>query len=174
LRSRFHNLLGFGHESYTVLLALSLFAWHTYHSRGVDARRVLKEVLVGSDWFKKRVVASILTYMDSCGYLYFKCQSPFWRPGGWRRCHKDWEVTVPGYARLQQLLDNLGLRVEDVLKQPDPHSVKKLLDERIRLLYREHWERVRRYEETVAQKFLVEITTDKHYNHSTLQLDVGS
>jgi hypothetical protein len=151
---RFHNLLGFGHESYMVLLALSLFAWHTYHSRGVDARRVVREVLIGSDWFKKRVVASILTYMDSNEYLYFKYQSPFWRPGDWRRCPRDWEVTVPGYARLQQLLDNLGLKVEDVLKQPDPHSVKKLLDERIRLFYREHWERVRRYEEAVFQNFV--------------------
>jgi hypothetical protein len=31
-----------------------------------------------------------------------------------------------------------------------------LLDERIKLFYREHWERVRRYEEVVVQKFFAD------------------
>ena len=148
---RFNDLIGLRYEGYPVLLFLSLFAWHTYHSKSKDARSVVREVTEGSEWFKRKVVAGVIDYLDSAGYLYFKCQSPMWRPGGWRRCPRDWEVTVPGYARLQQLLSNLGLTVQDILQQPDPRSVKILIDGRIRDVYREHWERVRRFEEVAGE-----------------------
>jgi hypothetical protein len=152
------DLVGFGYEGYPVLLFLSLFAWHTYHSRNVDARSVVREFVEGSEWFKRKVVVGVLGYLDSAGYLYFKCQSPVWRPMGWRRCPRDWEVTVPGYARLQQLLANLGLTVDDVLKQPSPSKVKELIDSRIREIYRGHWERVRAYEVAVSN---IELSEDQ-------------
>jgi hypothetical protein len=147
---RFNDPVGLGREGYPVLLSLALFAWHTYHSRGVDARRVVLEVLVGSDWFKRKVVWSVLSCLDSLGYLFFECQSPIWRPGGWRRCPKNWDITVAGYARLQELLQNLGLTVEDVIRQPSPLDVKALIDSKIKAIYREHWERIKAYEVAVS------------------------
>jgi len=161
VRRRLIDLVGFGYEGYPVLLSLAFFAWHTYRSKGVDARSVVRELLVGSEWFKKKVTWSILSYLDSSGYLYFRCQSPIWRPGGWRRCPREWEITVPGYARLQQLLANLGLTVQDILKQPDPSSVKALIDSKIKELYHEHWERVRAYEAAASN---AELSEDQDQN----------
>jgi hypothetical protein len=148
---RFNDPIGLGREGYPVLLFLSLFAWHTYHSKNVDARSVVREVVVGSEWRKRVVVSSVLGYLDSAGYLYFQCQSPIWRPGGWRNCPKAWDITVAGYARLQQLLANLGLTVNDILQQPNPHSVKTLLDDRIRQLYRELWSKIKEYEDAASK-----------------------
>jgi len=146
MRRRFNDPIGLGREGYPTLLALALFAWHSQHSKGRDARRVLGEVVLGPEWYRERVVGSIIYGLDAWGYLDFSCQSP-WRPGGWRRCPRDWELTERGYRRLQELLSNLGLTLEDILQQPSPRDVKALIDGRIRQLYREHWERVRRYEE---------------------------
>jgi hypothetical protein len=151
MRRRFNDLVGLGYEGYPTLLALALLAW--YEKRGVrrSARSVLIEVLAGSDWFKKKVAEDVVSYLDSRGYLEFECQSPVWRPLGWRRCPKDWRVTVRGYERLQQLLSNLGITVEDVLGQPSPLDVKNLIDSRIKTVYREHWARVKRYMEVVGE-----------------------
>jgi hypothetical protein len=148
---RFNDPIGLGREGYPALLFLSLFAWHTYHSKNVDARSVVREVVVGSEWRKRVVVSSVLGYLDSAGYLHFQCQSPIWRPGGWRMCPRDWDITVAGYARLQQLLANLGLTVNDILQQPNPHSVKTLLDDRIRQIYRELWSKIKKYEDEVSK-----------------------
>ena len=152
MRRRFNDLVGLGFEGYPTLLALALYAWHSRHSRGADARFILYDLLFGSKWFKSRVAGNIIFVLDSLGYLEFDCQTPIWRPGGWRRCPRDWRLTEMGYRRLQELLSNLGLTVEDVLRQPGPFEVKKLIDGRIRDMYREHWERVRRYEEYVSRE----------------------
>jgi hypothetical protein len=144
---RFNDPAGLRRHGYTILLALALFAWSSRHSRGLDARRVLYNVMAGfTKWYRERVAHSIIDALDSWGYLDFSCQSP-WRPGGWRRCPREWKLTERGYARLQELLGNLGLTLDDILQQPSPSEVKALIDGRIRQLYREHWERVRRYEE---------------------------
>jgi hypothetical protein len=147
---RFNDPVGLGREGYPVLLALVLFAWHEYNSRGRDARSVVRDVLTGSDWFRKKVAWSVLSCLDSLGYLFFKCQSPIWRPQGWRACPRDWSITVAGYARLRELLANLSLTVDDVLKQPSPLDVKVLIDSRIKAIYREHWERIKAYEAVVS------------------------
>jgi hypothetical protein len=143
---RFNDPLGLGWEGYPTLLALALFAWHSKHSKGVDARRVLSEVVVGSDWFRKRVVRNVIDSINFWGYLDFECQLQTWRFVSWRECPRDWRVTFMGYARLQELLSNLNLTLNDILQQTNPQSVKKLIDDRIREIYKEHWERVRRYE----------------------------
>jgi hypothetical protein len=144
---RFNDLAGLRWHGYPILLALALFAWSSEHSRGRDARRILYDVMVGfTKWYKERVAYSILDALNSWGYLDFNCQTP-WKPRGWRRCPKEWKLTERGYARLQELLGNLNLTVDDILQQPSPQDVKALIDGRIRQLYREHWERVRRYEE---------------------------
>jgi hypothetical protein len=146
---RFNDLVGLGYEGYPVLLALALYAWHEKRGRRRGARSVLEEVLVGSAWFKERVAEETVYLLDSRGYLEFACQDPWWRPGGWRRCPRDWKLTARGYDRLRELLQNLGLTLDDVIRQPSPLDVKNLIDGRIREVYREHWERVRRYEEAV-------------------------
>jgi hypothetical protein len=149
---RFNDLVGLGYEGYPTLLALALYAWHSRHSKGRDARFILYDILVGSKWFKSRVAGNIISILDSLGYLEFNCQTPTWRPLGWRRCPRDWRVTIRGYERLGELLSNLNLTLDDILKQPSPLEVKKLIDGRIRAIYREHWERVRRYEEYVSRE----------------------
>jgi hypothetical protein len=149
---RFNDLVGLGYEGYPTLLALALYAWHSRHSKGRDARFILYDILVGSKWFKSRVVTNIISILDSLGYLEFKCQTPIWKPLGWRNCPKDWVVTVRGYERLQELLSNINLTLDDMLKQPDPFEVKKLIDGRIRAIYREHWERIRHYMEVVERE----------------------
>jgi hypothetical protein len=147
---RFNDLIGLGYEGYPVLLALALLAWHEKRGARRSARSILEEILVGSTWFKKKVAEETVWCLDSRGYLEFACQDFRWRPGGWRRCPRDWRVTQRGYARLQELLQNIGLTVEDVLKQPSPIEVKNLIDGRIREVYREHWARVKHYEEVAG------------------------
>jgi hypothetical protein len=149
---RFNDLIGLGYEGYPTLLALALYAWHSRHSKGRDARFILYDILFGSKWFKSRVAGNIISVLDTLDYLEFNCQTPIWRPMGWRRCPRDWRVTARGYQRLQELLSRLGLTLDDILRQPDPFEVKKLIDGRIRDIYREHWERVRHYEEFVARE----------------------
>jgi hypothetical protein len=152
---RFNDLIGLGYEGYPTLLALALYAWHSRHSKGRDARFILYDILVGSKWYKSRVTNGILGILDSLGYLEFKCQSPIWRPLGWRNCPKDWSVTVRGFERLQELLSNINLTLDDILKQPSPFEVKKLIDDRIKAIYREHWSKVKRYEDTVAREGVI-------------------
>jgi hypothetical protein len=147
---RFNDLIGLGYEGYPTLLALALYAWHEKRGQRRSASSMLYEVLPGSDWFREKAARGVVSSLDSRGYLEFECQSLIWRPGGWRRCPKEWRLTVRGYERLQGLLQNIGLTLEDVLGQPSPLDVKKLIDSRIKAVYREHWERVRRYEEVVA------------------------
>jgi hypothetical protein len=144
---KYSDLLGLGREGYPVLLALALYAWHERRGRRRSARSVLEEVLVGSERFKERVAEETVYLLDSRGYLGFACQDPLWKPGGWRRCPRDWRLTERGYDRLRELLRNLGLTLDDIIVQPSPLDVKNLIDSRIREAYREHWERVRRYEE---------------------------
>jgi hypothetical protein len=151
---RSNDPAGLGHEGYPALLALALYAWHSGHSGGGDARSILHDFLSGSKRFKSRVANSIIASLDSLGYLEFNCQTPIWRPLGWRRCPKDWRVTVRGYERLEELLSSINLALDDILKQPNPFEVKKLIDGRIRAVYRELWARVRRYEELVAREGL--------------------
>ena len=148
---RFNDLIGLGYEGYPTLLALALFAWHSQRSKGRDARGVLKDALVGSDWFKKKMARIVVDSLDSRGYLEFECQNPIWRPMGWLRCPRGWRLTVRGCERLQGLLQNIGLTLEDVLGQPSPLDVKNLIDSRIKAVYREHWERVRQYEEATRE-----------------------
>jgi hypothetical protein len=147
---RFDDLIGLGYEGYPVLLALALYAWHEKWGQRRSASSMLYEVLPGSDWFREKVARGVVSSLDSWGYLEFECQTPIWRPLGWRRCPWAWRLTVRGYERLQGLLSNIGLTLEDILKQPSPLEVKNLIDGRIRTIYKEHWERVRRYEEVVA------------------------
>jgi hypothetical protein len=149
---RFNDPVGLGYEGYPVLLALALYAWHERRGVRVSARSVLTEVLAGSDWFKKKVAEEVVWCLDSRGYLEFECQSPMWRPLGWRRCPRDWKLTVRGYERLQELLQNIGLTLDDVLRQPSPLNVKNLIDGRIKSIYKEHWERVRCYMEVAARE----------------------
>lgn len=115
-----------------------------------SARSILEEVVVGSAWFKERLAEETVYFLDARGYLEFACQGFGWRPGEWRRCPRDWRVTQRGHARLQELLQNLGLTLDDVIRQPSPTEVKNLIDGRIREVYREHWERVKRYEEVAG------------------------
>jgi len=148
---RFNDPVGLGREGYPTLLALALFAWHSQHSKGRDARRILYEVVVGPNWYRSRVVDGVLDSLNARGYLNFLCQSPMWKPGGWRRCTRDWKVTVTGYERLKEMLSNIGLTLEDVLVQPSPQEVKNIIDSRIRQVYRVHWGRIRRYEEVARE-----------------------
>lgn len=147
---RFHDVVGLGADGYPLLLALALFAWHSQNSKGRDARRVLREVLVGPDWYRSRAVREILDSLSARGYLDFQCQTPM-KPGNWRRCTRDWKVTEEGYKWLKGKLSNLGLTLEDVLVQPNPLEVKKIIDSRIKQFYRVHWGRVRRYEEVARE-----------------------
>jgi hypothetical protein len=150
---RFSDLAGLGDDGYFTLLALAVFAWHSEHGRGRDAKRVLYKVLAGSSFYKARVAGSAIDRLNSLDYLSFECQSPIWKPRGWRACPRDWRLTVKGRERLGELLQNLGLTIEDVLKQPSPPDVKTLIDGRIRAIYREHWEKVRKYEEVAGHGF---------------------
>jgi hypothetical protein len=143
---RFNDPAGLGWQGYPALLALAVLAWHEKRGQRRSASSILYEVLPGSDWFKKKVARAVVSGFDSWGYLEFKCQSPMWRPLGWRRCPRDWRLTERGYEVLQKLLGNLGLALDDILRQPGPLDVKNLIDSRIKTIYREHWERVRRYE----------------------------
>jgi hypothetical protein len=148
---RFDDLVGFGWQGYPTLLALALLAWHEKRGLIWDARRILGMVVVGSEWYRKRFVRDVISSLDSWGYLDFSCQSPIWRPLGWLRCPRDWRLTELGRERLQELLSNLNLTLDDVLKQPNQFEVKMLIDNRIREIYKEHWERVRAYEATVSK-----------------------
>jgi hypothetical protein len=149
---RFNDLVGLGFEGYPALLALALYAWHERRGERRSASSILYEVLQGSEWFREKRARGVVSSLDSRGYLEFECQSPMWRPGGWRRCPRDWRLTEMGYRRLQELLGNLNLTVDDILQQPSPQDVKALIDGRIKTVYREHWERVRRYEEAVVRE----------------------
>jgi hypothetical protein len=146
----FNDPAGLGWQGYPALLALALFAWHEKRNLKWDARRILGMVVVGHDWYRKRFVRSVISSLDSWGYLRFECQSFIWRPLGWLKCPREWGLTELGRARLQELLFNIGLAPDTVLKQPNQFEVKALIDNRIRQLYREHWERVRRYEAVAA------------------------
>jgi hypothetical protein len=55
MRRRFNDPIGLGFEDYPTLLALALYAWHSRHSRGADARFILYDLMFGSKWFKSRV-----------------------------------------------------------------------------------------------------------------------
>jgi hypothetical protein len=147
---RLDDLVGLGYDGYPALLALALYAWHEKRGLRRSASSILYEILSGSDWFKEKTARGAVSSLDSRGYVDFECQSPTWRPEGWRRCPKAWRLTVRGYERLQGLLSNIGLTLDDVLSKPSPVEVKNLIDGRIREVYREHWDRVRRYEEAVA------------------------
>jgi hypothetical protein len=147
---RFDDLVGLGWQGYPVLLALALLVWHEKRGQRRSASSILHEVLPGSDWFREKAARGVVSSLDSWGYLEFECQSPMWRPMGWRRCPRAWRLTVRGYERLQGLLQNIGLTLEDVLGQPSPLDVKNLVDSRIKAVYKEHWERVKRYMEAVA------------------------
>jgi hypothetical protein len=149
---RFNDPVGLGWRGYPVLLALAVLAWHEHRGSKGHVASIVRDVLVGSEWFREKVAREVVSSFDSWGYLEFECQSPMWRPMGWRRCPRAWKLTARGYERLQQLLSNLGLAVEDVLKQPSPLDVKNLIDSRIKAIYRDHWERVRRYEEVVVKE----------------------
>lgn len=150
---RFNDPVGFGYEGYPTLLALAVFAWHSEHSRGKDAKRVLYKVLTGVKSYKARVAGLVIDRLNSLDYLSFECQSPLWKPRGWRACPRDWRLTAKGRERLGELLQNLGLTIEDVLRQPSPSDVKTLIDGRIRAIYREHWEKARKYEEVAGHGF---------------------
>jgi len=147
----FDDLAGLGWQGYPALLALALFAWHEKHARGRDARDILHEVLQGPVRFKRKTAGGAVSSLDSWGYIEFECQSPIWRPGGWRGCPKAWKLTARGYGRLQELLQNMGLTLNDILAQPGPPDVKALLDGKVRELYAGHWARVRRYEEAAGE-----------------------
>jgi hypothetical protein len=147
---RFDDPVGLWDTSYPVLLALALFAWYEGRGRRGDARYILFKVFKGPTWFKSRIVGDLLDQLDAWGYLEFECQNPFWKPMGWYGCPRAWRLSIRGRERLETLLSNLGLTVDGVLGQPSPLDVKNLIDSRIKAVYREHWERVRRYEEVVA------------------------
>ena len=144
---RFNDLAGLGWQGYPALLALAVLAWHEGRGSGGHVARILTGVLAGSDWFKEKLAYDTVYALCAWGYLDFGCLGNRWQPWGWRRCPRDWELTERGYRRLQELLSNLGLTLNDILRQPSPQDVKALIDGRIRQLYRQHWERVRRYEE---------------------------
>jgi hypothetical protein len=147
---RFNDLVGLGWQGYPVLLALAVLAWHESRGFRWHVASIIRDVLVGSDWFKSKLARDVVYAFVVWGYIRFGCQSPAWRHYGWRRCPRDWRVTEKGYARLRELLENIGLTLDDVLRQPSPLDVKNLVDSVIRAVYREHWERVRRYEEVVG------------------------
>ena len=147
----FDDLAGLGWQGYPALLALALFAWHEKHARGRDARDILHEVLQGPVRFKRKTAGGAVSSLDSWGYIEFECQSPVWRPGGRHGCPKAWKLTARGYERLQALLQNIGLTLNDMLAQPGPPDVKALLDGKVRELYAGHWARVRRYEEAAGE-----------------------
>jgi hypothetical protein len=148
---RFNDLIGLGYESYPTLLALATLAWHERRGLRRSATSILREVLPGPDRFKNKTAKEAVSSLDARGYLEFECQSPIWRPGGWRRCPRAWRLTVRGREKLQGLLQNMGLTLNDILAQPSPLDVKTLLDGRVRELYAGHWARVRRYEEAAGE-----------------------
>jgi hypothetical protein len=150
---RFNDLIGLGFEGYPALLALAVLAWHEGRGSGGHVVGILKDVLVGSDWFREKLAYDAVYVLDVRGYLEFKCQNPVWKHGNWRRCPRDWRLAEAGYRRLQELLGNLGLTLSDIQRQPSPRDVKALIDGRIRQLYREHWARVKRYEEVAGLGF---------------------
>jgi hypothetical protein len=148
---RFNDLIGLGYEGYPVLLALAILAWHEKRGRRRSATSILYEVLPGPGRFKNKTASGVVSSLDARGYLEFECQSPIWRPSGWRRCPRAWRLTVRGREKLQGLLQNIGLTLNDILAQPGPLDVKTLLDGKVRELYAEHWTRVRRYEEVAGE-----------------------
>jgi hypothetical protein len=156
---RFNDPVGLGFHSYWELLALALFAWHEKRSLIWDARRILGMVVFGHEWFRKRFVRSVISSLDSWHYIHFECQSFIWRPEGWRECPSKWRLTDWGREKLQELLANIGLSLDTVLKQPNQFEVKGLIDNRIRSIYRELWERIRRYEAAVSNAELSEAQT---------------
>jgi hypothetical protein len=151
---RFNDLAGLGWHGYWELLVLAILtwlAWHKHHYGAMDVKYAVYKILKAPLGFKRRVVEGVIGSLESRGLLEFICQSPVWRPGGWRKCPRDWRVTSEGYNWLSNKLSNLSLTIEDVLKQPSPHDVKNLVDNRIREIYKKHWERVRKYEEVAGR-----------------------
>jgi hypothetical protein len=145
----FSDLAGLGWQGYWPLLAMAVLAWHEGRGRRGDVRRVVGAIIPGPDWYRRRVVRRVVGFFHSLGYLDFACVDR-WRSYGWRECPRSWKVTERGYDWLRGKLANLGLVLEDVLRQTDPLGVKNLIDGRIKAIYKEHWERVRRYEEVVG------------------------
>jgi hypothetical protein len=150
MRRRFDDLVGLGYEGYPALLALAVLAWHESRGSRGHVASIVRDVLVGSEWFKKKLAYDVVYALNIRGCIEFSCQGPVWKRGGWRRCPRGWRLTERGYGRLRELLQNIGLTLDDVLKQASPTDVKNLLDSRIKQLYHEHWERVRRYEEVAS------------------------
>ncbi len=146
---RFNDPAGLGYEGYWAVLALATLAWYEGRGKHGDVRRIIYSVMVGPLWYKRRVADDIIGFLYVLDYLEFLCVDR-WKPGGWRACPKDWRATEKGYEWLKGKLTNLGLALEDILRQPDPSEVKNLIDNKIKQLYREHWTRVKRYEEVVG------------------------
>jgi hypothetical protein len=146
---RFNDPAGLGYEGYWALIALAVLAWYEGRGKRGDVRRTVYSVMVGPAWYKRRVADGIVSFFHVLDYLEFMCADS-WKPGGWRACLKDWRVTEKGYEWLKGKLANLGLALEDVLGQPSPPDVKNLIDNRIKQIYKEHWARIRRYEEATG------------------------
>jgi hypothetical protein len=150
----FLDLLGLGYFGYWEFLSLAILAWHKHRvRRRSDVRYILSRSLRTLPHFKRRVVRDVLKSLESWQLLGFECRPTVSWSMGWKMCPRDWYITPKGLIWLGDVLSRLKLSLDDVLMQASMDDVKTLINSRIKATYKEHWESVKRYEESLVNLF---------------------